>query len=288
MTLSLRLSRFRFRPRRAARGVLFAAAVLLVAAAALFPFYYAVLTSFKTGTALFEVDYVPRDFSLQNYRTVLETGSFVDNIFNSLTVAAAVTLLSLAMSVTAAYSLGRVPFRGRRTLLLTVLAVSMFPPVAVLSGLFEAVRWMGIYNSPLALVFSYMIFTLPFTVWVLTSFMRALPAELEEAAIVDGAGPPTVVLRIFLPLMWPALASTGLLAFIAAWNEFLFALTFVLNDENRTVPVGIALLSGTSEHETPWGVIMAASVLVTLPLVVLALVFQRKIVAGLTAGAVKG
>ena len=276
------------RARRFARGGLLAAAVAAVMAVALFPFYYAILTSLKTGTALFEVDYVPKSFAWDNYRNVLETGSFVANIANSLTVAAAVTAVSLALSLTAAYALSRTRFRGREWILLSILAVSMFPPVAVLSGLFEMVRAMGIYNSPLALVFSYMIFTLPFTVWVLTSFMRGLPVELEEAAIVDGAGPGTVLFRIFLPLLWPALASTGLLAFIAAWNEFLFALTFVLNDENRTVPVGIALLSGTSQHETPWGNIMAASVIVTLPLVLLALIFQRKIVAGLTAGAVKG
>lgn len=270
------------------RALFLGAAVVLVLAVALFPFYYAALTSLKTGTALFEVNYVPRDFSMDNYRTVWSTGSFAANVANSLIVSALVTAIALALSITAAYALGRVRFRGRGALLMAVLAVSMFPPVAVLSGLFEAVREMGIYNSPWALVFSYMIFTLPFTVWVLTSFMRELPVEIEEAAIVDGATPFAVVFRIFLPLLMPALASTGLLAFIAAWNEFLFALTFVLNDDKRTVPVGIALLSGTSEHETPWGNIMAASVMVTVPLALLALLFQRKIVAGLMAGAVKG
>jgi trehalose/maltose transport system permease protein len=133
-----------------------------------------------------------------------------------------------------------------------------------------------------------MIFTLPFTVWVLTTFMREMPKELEEAAVVDGAGPWVVLTRVFLPLLWPALVTTGLLAFIAAWNEFLFALTFTLTNETRTVPVAIALMSGATQFELPWGNIMAASVIVTVPLVVLVLVFQRKIVSGLTAGAVKG
>jgi trehalose/maltose transport system permease protein len=137
-------------------------------------------------------------------------------------------------------------------------------------------------------VLSYMIFTLPFTVWVLTTFMRELPREVEEAAIIDGASPRVIIVNVFLPLMWPALITTGLLAFIAAWNEFLFALTFTLNDEQRTVPVGIATMSGASVHELPWGNIMAASVMVTLPLVILVLIFQRRIVSGLTAGAVKG
>jgi len=164
----------------------------------------------------------------------------------------------------------------------------MFPQIAVLSGLFALVRAMGLFNSLWSLVFSYMIFTLPFTVWVLTTFMRKLPTEIEEAAIMDGARPLTIIRRVFLPLLWPALVTTGLLAFIHAWNEFLFALTFLSTDTQRTVPVAIALISGASEFEIPWGSIMAASVIVTLPLVALVLVFQRKIISGLTAGAVKG
>ncbi|MCD6436978.1 MAG: carbohydrate ABC transporter permease, partial [Halomonas sp.] len=129
---------------------------------------------------------------------------------------------------------------------------------------------------------------LPFTVWVLTTFMKELPMELEEAAIMDGATPWITITKVFLPLMWPAMATTGLLAFIAAWNEFLFALTFTLTDAQRTVPVAIALLSGGSAYELPWGPIMAASVVVTVPLVILVIIFQRRIVSGLTAGAVKG
>jgi trehalose/maltose transport system permease protein len=164
----------------------------------------------------------------------------------------------------------------------------MFPQIAVLAGLFELIRAFGIFNTPLALIFAYMIFTLPFTVWVLTTFMRDLPIEIEEAAIVDGATPWVIVTRVFMPLMWPALVTTGLLAFIAAWNEFLFALTFTSSNSQRTVPVAIALLGGASQFEVPWGNIMAASVIVTVPLVVLVLVFQRKIITGLTAGSVKG
>jgi trehalose/maltose transport system permease protein len=158
----------------------------------------------------------------------------------------------------------------------------------VLSGLFELIRFLGIYNSLWGLIFSYLIFTLPFTVWVLTTFIRELPKELEEAAIMDGATPWIIVRRVFLPLLWPALVTTGLLAFIGAWNEFLYALTFTLSPEERTVPVAIALLSGASQFELPWGPIMAASVMVTIPVVALVLIFQRRIVSGLTAGAVKG
>jgi len=255
---------------------------------AVFPFYYAVITSLKSGTALFQVDYWPKQLSLANYIAVLTTGNFPRNLVNSLIVSFSVVAISLFLGVTAAYALSRVRFRGRPVLLLIILSVSMFPHIAVLAGLFEMILGLGIYNSLLSLIFSYMIFTLPFTVWVLTTFMRDLPMEVEEAAIVDGAGPATIVFKVFLPMMWPALVTTGLLAFIAAWNEFLFALTFVSNDATRTVPVAIALLSGASEFETPWGIIMAASVIVTVPLIVLVLIFQRKIVSGLTAGAVKG
>ena len=255
---------------------------------AVFPFYYAIVTSFKTGPELFSVDYFPVRWHWDNYIAVFREQPFAHNIFNSVLVSFTVVALSLLLGVTAAFALGRVRFRGRGLLLLTVLGVSMFPQVAVLSGMFELIRGLGLYNNLLGLVVSYLIFTLPFTVWVLTTFMRDLPTEIEEAAIVDGATPWVIITRVFLPLLWPALVTTGLLAFIGAWNEFLFALTFTSSETTRTVPVAIALLSGASSHETPWGALMAASVIVTVPLIVLVLIFQRKIVAGLTAGGVKG
>jgi trehalose/maltose transport system permease protein len=164
----------------------------------------------------------------------------------------------------------------------------MFPQIAVLSGLFEIIQQLGLYNRLLGLALSYLLLTLPLTVWILTAFMRDLPREIEEAAIVDGASPGLLIRRILLPLMTPAIVATGLLAFIAAWNEFLFALTFTLSSETRTVPVAIALISGATGYELPWGNIMAASVVVTVPLVILVFLFQRRIVAGLTAGAIKG
>ncbi|MDB5622739.1 MAG: carbohydrate transporter permease [Devosia sp.] len=275
-------------PWKLVRRVLFYAAVVVIVVVAVFPFYYAILTSFKSGTDIFRVSYWPTSFSWQNYQSVLNSGSFPRNLLNSIFVATVTVLLALFLAVTAAFALSRVRFRGRSLLLMTILAVSMFPQIAVLAGLFEVIRGLGIYNTPWALIFSYTIFTLPFTVWVLTTFMRDLPVEIEEAAIVDGATPWVIITRVFLPLMWPALVTTGLLAFISAWNEFLFALTFTSSNNTRTVPVAIALLSGGSQFETPWGLIMAASVIVTVPLVVLVLIFQRKIVSGLTAGGVKG
>ena len=266
----------------------FFALVATIVLVAVFPLYYALVTSFESGAAMFEVNYLPAGPDWSNYVAVFREQPFGRNILNSLLVATAVVLAGLALGVTAAFALARVRFRGRTLLLMTLLGVSMFPQIAVLSGLFELVRALGLYNRLGSLGLSYMIFTLPFTVWVLTAFMRDLPAELEEAAIMDGASPLVIVLRVFLPLMGPALVATGLLAFIAAWNEFLFALTFTLTNDQRTVPVAIALISGASQYELPWGRIMAASVVVTVPLVVLVLAFQRRIVSGLTAGAIKG
>ena len=253
-----------------------------------FPFYWAIASSLKAGSALFSPDLIPTDPAWGNYAAVFREQPFGRNILNSLIVAVSTVVISLALAVAAAYALGRIRFRGRTPLLFVILGVSMFPQIAVLSGMFELVRALGLYNRLPALVLSYMIFTLPFTVWVLTTFMRELPKELEEAAVVDGATPFTIITKVFMPLLGPALATTGLLSFIAAWNEFLFALTFTLSSEQRTVPVAIALISGASSYELPWGNIMAASVVVTVPLIVLVLIFQRRIVSGLTAGAVKG
>jgi trehalose/maltose transport system permease protein len=276
------------RARRVVGRTIFYLLVAAIVVYTVFPFYWAIVSSLKEGSALYEVEAFPANPQWGNYAAIFLEQPFGRNILNSVVVAAAVVALSLVLSVTASYALGRIDFRGRTTLLLVVLSVSMFPQIAVLSGMFELVSWFGIYDTLWSLCLSYLILTLPFTTWVLTTFVRELPKELEEAALVDGASPLTIISKVFMPLMWPALATTGLLAFITAWNEFMFAITFTLSNENRTVPVAIALISGASRFELPWGRIMAASVIVTVPLVILVLIFQRRIVSGLTAGAVKG
>jgi len=279
------------RARRLRRGggrVLFGILVAVIVFYAVFPFAWAIMSSLKSGSALFDTAILPSAPAWDNYAAVFREQPFARNILNSVIVASSVVALSLVLAVPAAFALGRVAFRGRGAMLLGILSVSMFPHIAVLSGLFELIRALGLYNTLAGLVLSTLIITLPFTVWVMTAFMREMPRELEEAAMIDGATPWIVLTRIFLPLLAPALVTTGLLSFIAAWNEFLFALTFTLTDKMRTVPVAIALISGSSRFELPWGRIMAASVIVTLPLVVLVLVLQRRIVSGLMAGAVKG
>ena len=253
------------------------------------PFLYMVATSFKTGSALFDAHIWPQNPTLANYTALFEGAQpFGRHLLNSVMVATLTVGGAILMGVTASYALGRIRFKGKGLLMLTLLGVSMFPQVAVLSGMFELIQSLGLFNKAIGLVVPYTIFTLPFTVWILTTFMRDLPNELEEAAIMDGCGPLRIIFQVFMPLLWPALVSTGLLAFIGAWNEFLFALTFIVEDDQRTVPVGISLIAGATAFEIPWGSIMAASVIVTLPLLGLVLAFQKKIVSGLTAGAVKG
>jgi trehalose/maltose transport system permease protein len=274
--------------RTPAMSALYYASAALLLFVSLFPLLYAVSTSLKQGTALFSPELWPAHATLVNYASLFRDQPFARNLLNSAFVAGGVVALSLALSLPAAWALSRVSFRGRGTLMLTVLSASMFPQVAVLSGMFELVQAFGLYDSLGALLLADLVITLPFTVWVLVTFMRQLPKEVEEAAMMDGLGVFTLIFRIFMPLLWPAMVATGLLAFIAAWNEFLFALTFTISTEQRTVPVAIALVSAGSGYEAPWGAIMAASVIVTLPLIGLVVYFQRQIVAGLTAGSVKG
>lgn len=209
-------------------------------------------------------------------------------LLNSTIVASSTVLLSLVSGAFAGFALGKLRFRMRTPTLYAILAMTMFPQVSVLAGLYTVI--VNLKLSPIfSMILSYMIFTLPFTVWVLTSFFRELPLELLQSAQVDGATPFQTFYMILLPLTAPALVTTGLLAFISAWNEYLFALTFTtIEPKARTVPVAIALFSGVFSRQIPFGEIMAASVVVTIPLIVLVLIFQRRIIAGLTAGAVKG
>ncbi|PLP55761.1 sugar ABC transporter permease [Mesorhizobium loti] len=276
-----------YRAMRRVRQIALGCVTALLLFYVLFPYYWAIVSSTKQGAQLYESVLLPA-LDFRHYKELFRDANFATSIFNSLCVAISTTALSLGLGTLAAYALGRLNFPERRSLLLTVLMISIFPQVVVLSGMFELIRWFGLYNRVWSLVFAYLIFTLPFTTWVLTSFIREFPRELEEAAIMDGCSHWRILTSILLPLMGPALVSTGLLAFILAWNEFLFALTFTLTEGSRTVPVAIGLLAGNSRYEYPFGPIMAASVTVTLPLIALVLFFQRKIVAGLTAGAVKG
>jgi len=272
--------------------VVFWALVVFIIIYAVFPFVWAVLASVKTNDDLIATPtrYLPTEIFWGNLRYVFfENDIFLRALRNSLIVAVASTLISLALGAFAAYAMGRMQFRGKNFSLYLILSMTMFPAIAILGSLYQMIRTFNIYNTLPALVFTYLTFTLPFTVWVLANFFKAMPGELEESALVDGATPFRAFREILLPLALPGLVTTGLLAFIAAWNEFLFALTFTTQDYNaRTVQPAIASFSGRTQFEEPWGAVMAASVVVTVPLVALVLIFQRKILGGLTAGAVKG
>lgn len=258
----------------------------------IFPFYWALRSSITPDAALFKtpVEYFPANPTLSNYRSVLENAQFVRSLLNSAIVAGSVTILSLIIGAFASYALGRFRFRGRTPVLYVVLSMTMFPQIAVLGSLYTMISRFRLYNTLWALILTYLIFTLPFTVWVLTSFFQQMPKELEEAAYVDGATPFQTFYRVLLPLVAPGLVTTGLLAFISAWNEFLYALSFTQSPDKRTVTLAIFYFSPKTSggFEIAWGQIMAATVIITIPLIVLTLIFQRRILAGLTAGAVKG
>ncbi len=271
--------------------------IVLIAIFLLFPFYWAINSSLKTEAQLRMTPgtFIPRDpqsngisISWQNYRAVFQNDAFIRSLRNSAIVATSVTILALAIGSFAGFALGKLRFRGRTPSLYVILSMTMFPQIAVLTGLYAIVRNVGASAMP-SMIFTYMLFTLPFTAWVLTAFFQALPDELLQSAQVDGATPFQAFRLILFPLTAPALVTTGLLAFIAAFNEYLFALTFTTIEPNaRTVPVAISLFSGQIARQEPFGEIMAAAVIVTLPLILLVLIFQRRIIGGLTAGAVKG
>lgn len=285
------------RPRIRWKRVGFWALIVLIAVFLLFPFYWAINSSLKTEAQLqmTPATFIPRDpvtsdisITLQNYQAVFQNEGFVRSLRNSAVVATSVTLLSLLIGAFAGFALGKLRFKGKALSLYLILSMTMFPQVAVLTGLYAVILNLGISAIP-SMILSYMLFTLPFTVWVLTAFFQALPDDLLQSAQVDGATPFQSFRMILLPLTAPALVTTGLLAFIAAFNEYLFALTFTTIEPNaRTVPVSIALFSGEIARQEPFGEIMAAAVLVTIPLILLVLIFQKRIVGGLTAGAVKG
>ena len=256
----------------------------------MFPFYWALVSALKTGAELNEAPATlwPRDPELTNFIAVLQNGQFLRGLLNSTIVATAVTLLSLLVGAFAGYALGKLRFRGKSLSLYVILSMTMFPQIAILAGLYAVIRFLSL-PTLVSLVLTYLLFTLPFTAWVLTSFFKGLPVSLLQSAQVDGANMMQTFWLILLPLTAPALVTTGLLAFIGAWNEYLFALTFTSFDTSaQTVPVAIAKFSGQIPRQEPFGEIMAASIVVTIPLVALVLIFQSRIVDGLTAGAVKG
>jgi multiple sugar transport system permease protein len=263
------------------------AAFAAVAAATfcLGPFAWLALTALKPDDEVTRLG-LPSHVTFENLRATFVERGFLQFLLNSAIVAGLTTVLALGFGGLAAFALAKLEFKGRQLFLGAALAISMFPPIATVSPLYLIVRAAGLRDTLAGLVIPYTTFALPLALWILTSFLRELPDELYRAARVDGCTPLQAFWKVLLPLAGPGVATTGILVFIAAWNEFLFALTFTSSVDKRTVPMAISLFA--AEHKDPWGEIAAAAVIATLPLVVMTLLFQRRIVSGLTQGAVKG
>ena len=268
-------------------GWMWPALTLVLVAVMLFPIYWALVSSLTPESRLFaSPSWWPDRLVVDHYRALFGTRDFLTPIRNSLVVAGLTTLLSVTLGAACAYALARLAFPGKSLVLALVLAVSMFPQISIVSPLYLVLREAGLLNTYPGLVLPYMTFAMPLTIWLLVGFFRQLPAGLEEAAYMDGAGRLRTLWEVVLPISAPGLATTAILTFLYSWNEFLFALSFAMGPERYTVPVAIALFRG--QYQVPWGEILAAAVVASAPVAAIILVAQRRIVSGLTSGAVKG
>jgi len=261
---------------------------LVVIAYALLPVAWILSLSLKPAADLNDGRFLPRRISLEHYRAILADAQFPAALWNSVGIASIATLLSVLLAMLAAYAIVRLRFRGRGLVLGAALSIAMFPPIAVIGPLFNLWRGMGLYDTWLGLILPYMTFTLPLAIWTLAAFFREIPWDLDKAARVDGATPLQAFIHVIAPLAAPGVFTAAILVFIFAWNDFLFAAALTSTNNARTVPAAIAFFTGSSRFELPTGSIAAASVVVTIPVTLMVLLFQQRIVAGLTAGAVKG
>ena len=254
----------------------------------LFPFYWLLNISLKTGADLSSADIIPPNPSLKNYTSIFENSAFTRSLLNSAIVSLTTTFIGVVVGSFAAYALARLKMRFKFPLLALVLSITTFPQIAIAAPLFRLWSDIGLYNTLVGLVIPYLTFALPLSIYILVSFFREIPKDLEEAALVDGATNFEAFRKVVVPLAAPGLATTAILTFISAWNEFLLAFTLTSSQSARTVPVAISQFTGSSQFEVPLGTQSAASVVISIPLIILVLLFQKRIVAGLTAGAVKG
>jgi multiple sugar transport system permease protein len=262
--------------------------VALIVIFCLFPFYWLINISLKSGNDLQGSSIFPPHPTLTNYKAIFQNSDFTDALRNSAIVALVTTALALTVGSFCAYALARLKLRGKFIILAIVLTISTFPQIAIAAPLFKLWADIGIFNTLIGLILPYLTFALPLSIYILVSFFKEIPRDLEEAALVDGATHFQAFRKVVIPLAAPGLATAGILTFIAAWNEFLLAVTLTSSPAARTVPAEISFFTGATEHQVPYGSISAASVVITVPLIAMVLLFQKRIVAGLTAGAVKG
>ncbi|MBL4937344.1 carbohydrate ABC transporter permease [Clostridium sp. YIM B02515] len=254
----------------------------------IFPFYWEFITSIKKPDEIFGsfTRFWPKHSTLESYKLVFTARPFGKFLWNSFVISSLTTIVAIVFASFAAYAIARLKFKGKSIILGLVLAVSMFPQISTISPIYMFMKAMGLRDTYIGLIIPYTTFALPLAIWNLTTFFKEIPFSLEEAARIDGASPMQTFARIIVPLAAPGTFTTAILVFIAAWNEFLFALTINTKDIRKTVPVAITMFQG--QYTIPWGETAAATVIVTIPLIILVLLFQKRIVAGLTSGAVKG
>jgi multiple sugar transport system permease protein len=261
--------------------------ILVVLLYALIPVAWIATLSLKTPEQVGDRKFFS-GISFDNYDAVFSDDTFINALINSIGIASIATLISIVLAAMTAYATSRLNFTGKTLILSGALAVAMFPPISIVGSLFNIWRSVGLYDTWPGLIIPYMTFTLPLAIYTLSAFFREIPWELEQAAQVDGATPFQAFRKIIVPLAAPGVFTAAILVFIFAWNDFIFANTLTSTDNARTVPAALAFFTGASQFEQPIGAVCAASVVVTVPIIVMVLLFQRRIVAGLTAGAVKG
>jgi multiple sugar transport system permease protein len=261
--------------------------ILVVLLYALIPVAWIASLSFKTPEEVADRKFFS-GFSFDNYDVVFSDDTFIAALINSIGIASIATVISIVLAAMTAYATSRLDFTGKTLILSGALAVAMFPAISIVGSLFDMWRAIGIYDTWIGLIIPYMTFTLPLAIYTLSAFFREIPWELEQAAAVDGATPMQAFRKVIVPLAAPGVFTAAILVFIFAWNDFIFANTLTSTDNARTVPAALAFFTGASQFEQPIGAIAAASVVVTIPIIIMVLIFQRRIVAGLTAGAVKG
>jgi len=259
---------------------------------ALVPVLWLISVSLKPPEAIVDGKFIPSEISFDNYKSLFEGGidesPFIKPLINSILIALSTTVISIVLASFTAYAIARLEFPGKRLILAGALAIAMFPPISTVGPLFDMWRTLGLYDTYLGLIIPYLTFSLPLAIYCLVAFFREIPWELEQAAQVDGATPFQAFTKVIVPLAAPGMFTAAILVFIFAWNDFLFAISLTSSDASRTVPASLAFFTGESSFTEPTGSIAAAAVVVTVPIIVFVLFFQRRIVSGLTAGAVKG
>ncbi|GLY68306.1 carbohydrate ABC transporter permease [Amycolatopsis taiwanensis] len=261
---------------------------IVVVVYALVPVLWILSLSFKTKDTLTDGKFIPRSWTFQNYIDIFATSDFVRALINSLGIALIATLIAVVLGTMAAYAIARLDFPGKRLLIGVSLLIAMFPQVSLVSPLFNIERSLHLFDTWPGLILPYITFSLPLAIYTLSAFFREIPWELEKAAKMDGATPAQAFRRVIAPLAAPGVFTTAILVFIFCWNDFLFAISLTSTNASRTVPAALSFFTGASQFEDPTGTISAAAVVITIPIILFVLFFQRRIVAGLTSGAVKG